>query len=175
MQGMPRCTNTAVFANLCPFLYFPTFEKADCSIFMCVWLLTTLLSDRYGTRRSQISFKKFLAMIFLFFLLPISMSSPQIDCFVDDEQCEITAENLVETIFEVASSEECLAFCDDDLNCTSFTHFSSSSHPFPRACFLFSSCTSRVMCNNCTTGTPQSECTCGQRWNLSMPSVPAAV
>ena len=99
-------------------------------------------------------------ILLLFTLFPLSSSAPLLDCVVDQQQCEITAENLIQTFFEVPTFEDCSALCEDELTCIGFTHFSESGYPFPHGCLLFSSCKRRVGCEGCATGSSQSECTC---------------
>jgi len=92
-------------------------------------------------------------------LLPLA-SAGQIDCFLDDQECKVTSDNLIEFYMGINTSEECMALCRDDSSCTAFTHFRENNDPFPLACFLFSSCRSRTPCTNCTTGSNQADCTC---------------
>ena len=102
-------------------------------------------------------------MILLLLFFPILLSSsepPLLDCFVDQQQCEITGESLIQTLFGIPTFEACSALCEDELACIGFTHFSESGYPFQHACLLFSSCKRRVGCQGCSTGSTQSECTC---------------
>ena len=88
-------------------------------------------------------------------LLVTSVTSSQIDCFLDHQKCEATADTLIKVFMDINTTEECLGFCNDHNSCTAFTHFGSTSEPFSLACFLYSSCRSRVPCSNCTTGSTQ--------------------
>ena len=100
-------------------------------------------------------------LLLLFTLDPLSSAAaPLLDCFVDQEQCEINAENLIQTFLEVPTFKACSALCEDELSCVGFTHFSESGFPFPHGCLLFSSCKRRVACQGCSTGSTQAECTC---------------
>ena len=104
-------------------------------------------------------------LFFFFFTIPLSYSASLLDCFVDQQQCEITGESLIQTFFEVPTFEQCSALCEDELTCIGFTHFSESGYPFPHGCLLFSSCKSRVGCQGCSTGSRQSECTCSIQYS----------
>ena len=95
---------------------------------------------------------------FLFF--EAVSGSPHIDCFVDRQECEISADNLIHTFLGITSINECRLLCEDEVTCIAFTHFGSNSHPFPDGCLLFSSCIERRPCQNCTTGSSQTECRC---------------
>ena len=93
-------------------------------------------------------------------LLVTSVTSSQIDCFLDNQECEATADTLIKVFLDINTAEECLTLCSDDNQCSAFTHFGSTSEPFSLACFLYSSCRSRVPCSSCTTGSIQDDCTC---------------
>ena len=101
----------------------------------------------------------------LFLLFTAVTASPPIDCFIDQEECEIGTDNLIHTFLGIASAEECKLRCEDEIGggvhiCTAFTYFGSNSHPIPDGCLLFSSCRERRPCQNCTTGSSQTECKC---------------
>ena len=101
----------------------------------------------------------------LFLLFTAVTASPPIDCFIDQEECEIGTDNLIHTFLGIASAEECKLRCEDEIGggvhiCTAFTYFGSNSHPIPDGCLLFSSCRERRPCQNCTTGSSQTKCTC---------------
>ena len=98
-------------------------------------------------------------LLLLFLFLAVS-GSPHIDCFVDNQECEISADNLIHTFLGISSIEECKLLCEDEVTCIAFTHFGSNNHPIPDGCLLFSSCRERTPCENCTTGSSQTECTC---------------
>jgi len=100
-------------------------------------------------------------MIFLLFLLLFHVHcSPQLDCFLEDEKCEITPENLLQTFTGIRTVEECKTLCTDEDLCIAFTHFGRDSFLFVNDCLLFSSCTERRVCQDCITGSGQSECIC---------------
>ena len=88
-------------------------------------------------------------------------ASPHIiDCLIDQEECEIGPNNLINTYLGIESIEECKLLCEDEFNCVAFTHFGSAAHPFPDGCLLFSSCTERRPCQDCATGSSQTDCRC---------------
>ena len=87
-------------------------------------------------------------------------TSSQIDCFLDEQECQIDADNLINFVTEVPTSEECGQLCNDDSTCTAFTHFGADSFPLHEACFLYSSCRERRPCVDCITGSNQADCTC---------------
>merc|ERR1719209_2424563 len=87
-------------------------------------------------------------------------SSSQIDCFLDEQECQIEADNQIDFFTDVPTSEECAQLCNDDRTCTAFTHFGPASYPLHEACILFSSCRERRPCVDCTTGSNQAVCTC---------------
>ena len=98
-------------------------------------------------------------LLLLFLFLAVS-GSPHIDCFVDNQECEISADNLIHTFLGISSIEECKLLCEDEVTCIAFTHFGSNGHPLPDGCLLFSSCRERRPCENCMTGSSQTECRC---------------
>ena len=56
----------------------------------------------------------------MFLLLLLFSSSvaahPPIDCFVDQQSCEIERDNLINTYPETTSVEECKLLCEDKIN-----------------------------------------------------------
>ena len=87
-------------------------------------------------------------------------ANPQIDCFLDNQECEIGSNNLLHTYMGITTMEECTALCEDELLCIAFTHFGIAGNPMGEACLLFSGCASRVPCEECITGSSQTECFC---------------
>ena len=77
--------------------------------------------------------------------------TPYIDCYVDNQECDISADNLIHTYLGVSTYTEC------QLLCVAFTHFDKDGHPFPEGCLLFSSCKEQRACQNCTTGSSQTD------------------
>ena len=80
-------------------------------------------------------------MVFLLFLVFSSSSaSPHIDCFLDNQECEITSDNLVHTFMGISAIDECRELCEAEVMCAAFTHYGTDSSPIHDACLLFSSC-----------------------------------
>ena len=106
-------------------------------------------------------------MILLLFSLPFLPYSVslQTSCFVKEQQCEISADNLIETLMGVPTFGECRALCDDEISCAAFTHFRENSCPISNGCFLFSSCTEKRQCGECTTGLEDNSCPCSIRYS----------
>ena len=106
-------------------------------------------------------------MILLLFSLPFLPYSVslQTSCFVKEQQCEISADNLIETLMGVPTFGECRALCDDEISCAAFTHFRENSRPISNGCFLFSSCTEKRQCGECTTGLEDNSCPCSIRYS----------
>ena len=95
-------------------------------------------------------------MVFLLFLVFSSSSaSPHIDCFLDNQECEITADNLVHTFMGISAIDECRELCEAEVTCSAFTHYGTDSSPIHDACLLFSSCSETRPWPNCTTGSSQ--------------------
>merc|ERR1719430_1278103 len=92
-------------------------------------------------------------------------SSPHIDCFVVNQECDITSGNIIDTFMDINSVFECIQLCQDEETCSAFTHFGSESHPLRNACLLFNECLLRKPCLNCETGSSQTECTCSIRFS----------
>ena len=99
-------------------------------------------------------------LLALLLLISSATANPQIDCFVDQQECDIRPDNLIQTFLGITSIEECKALCEDEADCTAFTHFGSDNLSLQDGCLLFSACEERRACENCTLGTSQTECTC---------------
>ena len=50
-------------------------------------------------------------------------TNSQIDCFLNEQECQVKADNLINFFTEIPTSEECAELCNDDSTCTAFTHF----------------------------------------------------
>ena len=107
---------------------------------------------------------------FLFLLFQSVSCSSDLDCFLDHEECEIRPHNLITTVMDVLTMDQCLALCQDEFACVSFTHFGAESYPFRDTCMLFSSCITRRPCQDCTTGSSQSECLCSIQYSSEIDS-----
>ena len=107
-----------------------------------------------------------LATHFIFISLAFSFAQCLLlDCFIDNEECEIHGDNLIETFMGVSSFYECSSLCLDNSACTAFTFYETDSHPLTEACFLFSTCATRRGCENCVTGSSQESCTCSVKFD----------
>lgn len=80
-----------------------------------------------------------------------SDSFPADTCSVEGQACEIHENNLVASLQEVASVEECRQLCSDDQQCSHYSHFGTASFPIADVCFLFSSCPTLHECEDCIT------------------------
>ena len=98
-------------------------------------------------------------LLLLLFSPSVAADSP-IDCFFDQQKCQIERDILINTFPETTSVEECKLVCEDEINCRAFTYFGSNSFPIPNGCLLFSTCRDQQPCENCTTGSTQAQCTC---------------
>ena len=94
----------------------------------------------------------------------LGLSRADIDCFLDGEECEIRSDNLIHTFMGVPTVEECAALGEDQF-AEAFTHFGADSSPYHNTCLIFSSCTERRSCQDCTTGSSQRECTCSLKYS----------
>ena len=122
-----------------------------------------------------------LALVLIWVPFVLSSTS-NLDCILDHEQCQIKPSsssgrnNVIRTVMGVNSMEMCLELCKaqdpsgpyqfskQGPKCTAFTHFGPESFPFQDSCILFSSCTKRRPCKDCTTGSSQSECACSIKY-----------
>ena len=98
-------------------------------------------------------------VIFLSLLIPLAQCL-LLDCFIDNEECEIHGDNLIQTFMGITSVAECSQLCQDNSACTTFTFFETDSHPLNEACLLFSTCATRRSCENCVTASSQDSCAC---------------
>lgn len=103
-------------------------------------------------------------IIFLSFFIPLARCL-LLDCFVDNEECEIHGDNLIQTYMGVTTLAECSQLCEDDRACTTFTFFETDGHPLNEACLLFSTCATRRSCHNCVTGSSQDSCACSVKFD----------
>ena len=86
--------------------------------------------------------------------------TPSIDCYIDNQESDVLTDNLIHTYLGVSTYTECQLLCEDQYPCVAFTHFDRDGHPFPEGCLLFSSYQEQRACQNCTTGSSQTECRC---------------
>ena len=87
-----------------------------------------------------------------------STKASNLDCFLDEQECEMRPENHLDTVMGVSKMIECLDLCNEDIRCKAFTHLVKEE-----TCRLFSFCpsTERRPCEDCSTGSSQTECLCG--------------
>jgi len=74
-------------------------------------------------------------------------------------QCSIKG-NFISSTMGVATMEECSQICQKNGPCKAFTYFGAKNQFLSDACLLFSTCTERVECKDCVTGSSQDQCTC---------------
>jgi len=108
---------------------------------------------------------KLFVLFSLLIHLALASSSSDLDCFLDHQECEIYPDNLITTVTDVLTMDQCLALCQDELTCVAFTHFGSESYPLRESCMMFSSCSTRRPCQGCTSGSSQSECLCSIKYS----------
>jgi len=79
---------------------------------------------------------------------------PECRCVVPGE-CEVTGENVLDVVTDVASEKECASLCASTDQCTAYT-FMGELNPLRHMCFLFSSCDLFVdNCVDCVSGVLQ--------------------
>ena len=91
-------------------------------------------------------------------LLTFDSATSNLDCFLDQQECELRPDNHLDTVTGLSNMIECLEQCNGDIRCKAFTFLAAEE-----TCLLFSSCPSseRRPCENCSTGSSQTECLCG--------------
>jgi len=87
----------------------------------------------------------------IFLVLPCVCLPPGYNCTVELEKCQAVGDNLVATVTGVVETGDCRLMCDQQSNCTHFTHFRSGNNLFQDTCMLFSSCTTLSQCQDCVT------------------------
>jgi len=93
-------------------------------------------------------------------IVHIAAAHESVTCFQDNQGCEGSDQNLVNTSI-VPNWQECSQLCLDTYNCYAFTFYGPESDLIPHnSCFHFSSCESKAPCNDCVIGTPEDECFC---------------
>ena len=86
--------------------------------------------------------------------------SPQVDCAIDNEECEVT-DNLVHIYAGISSIQECMTLCHDDFDCIAFNYFGPESDFIPTmTCLLLSSCDTKIPCESCVRGAFQDDEKC---------------
>ena len=88
-------------------------------------------------------------------ILHLATAHENITCFQDGQECELSDQNLVETAI-VTNWQECSLLCLNSTECYAFTFFGQNSDFLPHnSCLLFSSCRTKLPCNDCVIGKPQ--------------------
>jgi len=97
-------------------------------------------------------------------LLVFGSATSSLDCFLDEQECEMSVDNHLDTVMGVLKMTECLDLCNEDIGCKAFTYLVKEE-----ACRLFSSCPAleRRPCEDCSTGSSQTECLCGINYHQS--------
>ena len=101
-----------------------------------------------GGTATLVKMKLFLPCSLLLLLLEFASSTSDLDCFLDHQECEIHPDNLITTVTDVLTMDQCLALCQDELTCVAFSHFGIDGYPLSESCMLFSSCSVRRPCQS---------------------------
>ena len=125
----------------------------------------------FNVHQSEMAAPRANFIVLLFFSLS-PLTQCLLDCFIDNEECEIHEGNLVQTIMGISSMTECAGLCEDERYCSTFTFFEAGSHPLNEACLLFSNCPKRRTCQGCVTGSNQDSCTCSVKFDGMVLSLP---
>ena len=91
------------------------------------------------------------------------LNSPA-SCSSNGMECEYNESNLIDSISQVHSEEECRKICEDQTECEFITYFNASANPFSNICRLFKTCDNTVTCNNCVTQNMDCYRTCGSNF-----------
>ena len=89
----------------------------------------------FNVHQSEMAAPRANFIVLLFFSLS-PLTQCLLDCFIDNEECEIHEGNLVQTIMGISSMTECAGLCEDERYCSTFTFFEAGSHPLNEACLL---------------------------------------
>merc|ERR1712110_346076 len=76
-------------------------------------------------------------------------------------ECQYDDTNLIDSVSQVHSEEECRQLCEDQQDCEFITFFNASSTPFSNFCRLFNTCENTEECENCVTQNLDCYRTCG--------------
>jgi len=74
---------------------------------------------------------------------------PNNPCHIEGQVCEANEDNLVKTISNVETKEECRYLCYNNANCLVFNYFGANSFPFNKLCLILSSCDTLFECEDC--------------------------
>ena len=98
---------------------------------------------------------RMLLLLWTWAILHLATAHENITCFQDGQECELSDQNLVETAI-VTNWQECSLLCLNSTECYAFTFFGQNSDFLPHnSCLLFSSCRTKLPCNDCVIGKPQ--------------------
>jgi len=82
-------------------------------------------------------------------------------CSEEGMECDYDENNLIDSVAQVYSDEECRQICEDQLDCEYITYFNASAKPFSNFCLMFKSCENTTECTNCVTQNMDCYRTCG--------------
>lgn len=82
-------------------------------------------------------------------------------CSSEGMECDYDENNLIDSVAQVYSEEECRQICEDQLDCEYITYFNASAKPFSNFCLMFKSCENTLECTNCVTQNMDCYRTCG--------------
>ena len=75
---------------------------------------------------------------------------PTNPCYIDNEACDTTENNLIDTITDVRSLEECRGLCYRNYTlCNFFTFYGPDSFPLSNICMILSSCDETFQSDGC--------------------------
>ena len=72
-------------------------------------------------------------------------------CSTEGMECDFDENNLIDSVSQVYSEEECRQICEDQQECAYITYFNASAKPFSNICLTFQTCEITVDCTNCVT------------------------
>ena len=83
-------------------------------------------------------------------------------CSTEGMECDYDENNLIDSVSQVYSEEECRQICEDQQECAYITYFNASAKPFSNFCRIFKTCVNTVDCTNCVTQNMDCFRTCGE-------------
>ena len=100
--------------------------------------------------------------LFLLVTFANGLQSP-LACSTEGMECAYDENNLIDSVSQVYSDEECRQICEDKLDCDYITYFNASAKPFSNICLLFKNCEKVLFaCTNCVTQNMDCFRTCGE-------------
>ena len=82
-------------------------------------------------------------------------------CSSEGVECQYDENNLIDSVSNVHSEEECRQICEDQQECGFITYFTDSANPFSNICLMFKTCESTTECTDCITQNMDCYRTCG--------------